>query len=95
MNSFTSKEAALSKRFSGDPLPPIPGIDKALQSIIMKACSYNPEDRFSSATEMLDEFLKLKVGSVGNPTQNETGEVKCGLTGILGRAVKAKHAKQD
>lgn len=71
MNSFSSKEAVLSSRFSGEPLPPIPGLDKPLQSIIMKACSFNPEDRFSSATEMLDEFLKLKVGAATNPARHE------------------------
>jgi len=47
-------------RLSGTPLPPISNIDQPLQSIIFKACAYNPEDRFSSATEMLSELLKLK-----------------------------------
>ena len=56
-----SKEAALSQRLSGAPLPPITGVDKRLQSIILKACSYNPEDRFSSPTEMLNELLKLRL----------------------------------
>ena len=47
-------------RLSGTPLSPIPEIDQPLQSIILKACAYNPDDRFSSPTEMLDELLKVK-----------------------------------
>jgi len=48
------------KRLSGEPLSPISDIDQPLQSIIFKACSYNPDDRFSSPTEMLNELLKVK-----------------------------------
>lgn len=61
--SLASREAALSQRLSGKPLPPIPGIDNALQSVIFKACAYNPEDRFSSPTEMMNELLKLELRS--------------------------------
>lgn len=52
-------ETALSHRLSGFPLPPIPGVDQSLQSVIFRACSYNPDERFSTPTEMLDELLKL------------------------------------
>jgi serine/threonine protein kinase len=58
--SPVSKEAALYQRFSGAQLPRLPRSDEALQSIIMKACAYKPEDRFSSATEMLNELLKIE-----------------------------------
>lgn len=57
-----SREAALSDRLSSKPLPSIPGIDKALQSVILKACAYNPKERFSSPTEMLRELKKLEHG---------------------------------
>ena len=60
--SPVSKEAALYQRFSGAQLPRLPRSDEALQSIIMKACAYKPEDRFSSATEMLNELLKIEGG---------------------------------
>ncbi len=60
-DDFATKEKALSQRLSGVPLPRISGVDKHLQSIILKACSYKPEDRFSSPTEMLNELLKLKL----------------------------------
>ena len=54
-----STKDALSHRLSGEPLPPIPGLDKKLQSIILKACAFRPEDRFSTPTEMLEELLKV------------------------------------
>lgn len=54
------KDDALSQCLSGVPLPPIPEVDEPLQSIILKACAFNPEDRYSSPTEMLDDLLKMK-----------------------------------
>ena len=58
--SIRDREEALSKRLSGEPLPPIPGMGRRLQSIIQKACAFNPEERFSSAAEMLEELSKVK-----------------------------------
>ena len=60
--SPVSKEATLYQRFSGAQLPRLPRAEDALQSIIMKACAYRPEDRFSTATEMLNELLKIEGG---------------------------------
>ena len=60
--SSISKEAALYQRFSGAQLPRLLRTDETLQSIIMKACAYRPEDRFSTATEMLNELLKIEGG---------------------------------
>ena len=57
-----SKEATVSQRLSGESLSLLSGVDLHLQSIILKACSYKPEDRFSSPTEMLNELLRLKIG---------------------------------
>ena len=55
-----AEEDDFYKRLTGEPLPVIPDIDQPLQSIILKACSYDPEDRFSSPTEMLNELLEVK-----------------------------------
>ena len=56
-----SKQAALYQRLSGEPLPPIPGLERRLQSIVLKACSFNPEKRYSSPTDMLKELIKLTI----------------------------------
>ena len=45
-------EAAVLKRVSGEPLPAPCHADAELSRIILKACAYHPEDRYSSAAEM-------------------------------------------
>ena len=47
-----SRQAALSRRFSGEPLPPIPRVSRSLQSVILKACAFDPTERFDSPFEM-------------------------------------------
>lgn len=63
LNRQKRDEKFLTRRLAGEPLPPLPGVDRKLQSIIFKACAYDPDDRFSSPTEMLDELLKIKQRS--------------------------------
>ncbi len=47
---------SLQRRISGETLPlPAEG-SSALQAIVMKACSYNRIDRYSSASEMLEDL---------------------------------------
>ena len=50
------EEAARIRRLSGEQLPPPVHGSTALKRIVLKACSYNPQDRFSSAAEMLKEL---------------------------------------
>ena len=50
---------ALSRRLSGEPLPEIPGVSRPLQSVILKACAFDPADRFSSPIEMRQALEKL------------------------------------
>lgn len=54
-----SRRKFLSNRLSGTPLPAIPGADERLQAIIVRACAYDPGERYSSPTEMLKELMKL------------------------------------
>ena len=44
------REEALQRRMSGEPLPEIQGIDEKLNSIVLKACSYERADRFLNAS---------------------------------------------
>lgn len=55
------EQKAFLSRLSGEPLHPIPGIDKKLESIIFKACAFDPNDRYSTPTEMLNDLLRLKM----------------------------------
>ena len=58
------EEAARHRRFSGEPLSaPAHGSD-ALKAIVMKACAFDPKQRYSSASEMLADLKKLESGVV-------------------------------
>ncbi len=48
----SARESALMRRIGGEKIPAPAKADKALADIILKACAYNPKDRFSSPTEM-------------------------------------------
>ena len=50
------EEESRSRRFSGEPLPPPAHGSERLKKIVLKACAYNPADRYSSAAEMLQDL---------------------------------------
>lgn len=47
---------ARERRFSGEPLPEPAHGSKKLKRIVMKACAYDPKDRYTSAAEMLADL---------------------------------------
>ncbi len=59
-------EKARKRRFGGEKLPLPAHGSRPLQEIVLKACAFNPKDRFCSAKEMLSELEKLRdpFGSV-------------------------------
>ena len=57
--SFQEEEQAKLRRFRGEPLPPPRRGGPALQAIILKACAFDPADRFKSAAEMLEALEEL------------------------------------
>ncbi len=58
------KALAAKKRFDGDPLPAPRNGGEELKKIVLKACSYDPKDRFISASDMLialDNYADQKL----------------------------------
>jgi len=55
------REEALQRRMSGEPLPEIQGIDEKLNSIVLKACSYERVNRFQNASEMKTALESLSI----------------------------------
>ena len=51
--TYHDKEEALRRRMSGEPLPVPTEADEAMASIILKACAFDPDDRYIDAGEML------------------------------------------
>ena len=46
------REQAMSRRMNGEPLPPPADADRNLARVILKACAYDPKDRYDSPGRM-------------------------------------------
>ena len=55
--TYSDNEEALSKRLSGVPLTPPCNASASLGATIVKACAYNPQDRFQTATEFKNALI--------------------------------------
>ena len=67
---FQDRENAQAMRLSGAPIPAPAHADPVLANVIAKACAYNAEDRFSSATDM-----RLSLESLLQPEKTASGTV--------------------
>lgn len=56
---FKEEEEAKQRRFSGEVLPAPAHGSEALKEIVLKACAYNPKDRYASSQEMLEALTLL------------------------------------
>ena len=50
---------ALTRRIQGEQLPPLKNISESLQQVIQKACAYDPNERFQSASAMKKALQSL------------------------------------
>ena len=57
----SEKEAARKRRMDGEPLPPPLHGSPALKSLVLKACAYDPADRFAGAEEMLAALQRIEA----------------------------------
>lgn len=65
-------DQARLRRFRGDPLPPPAHGSDELKKIVLKACAFDPKDRYGSAEEMLQDLEKLEDGAaVRSAERNE------------------------
>ena len=55
-------EQARQRRLSGEKLPPPAHGSRELQRIVLKACAYDPKDRYHTADEMLADLNALEGG---------------------------------
>ena len=58
--SVGMEEAARQRRFSGEPLPVPKNGSERLKNIVLKACAFDPKERYASATEMLKALNGLR-----------------------------------
>lgn len=72
----SDREEAMVRRIKGERIPAPANADKALANIILKACAYDPKDRYASPTEMrialesLDEETAVSAPVLKNETTN-------------------------
>ena len=57
--SPTDRETAFMQRINGEQLPRLEKISPELQQVIEKACSYDPDQRYHDAAEMLEALRQL------------------------------------
>lgn len=88
-------DEARLRRFHGEPIPaPVHGSEE-LKQIVLKACAYDPKDRYQSAADMLSALENLgkpedEAAKEGNPTdsvrkaseQDSGGDVGDGTVGV-------------
>lgn len=76
------KDEAMEKRYRGEKLPAPKNGSAKLKKIVLKACEYNPEDRYASAQEMYDDLDTLRSGkTTGGTVKPEEVLVDDGKTG--------------
>ena len=65
--AHSEREAALSRRISGDPIPAPQNADPQLAQVILKACAFHPGDRYQTASQMRADLEALMAGTTGGP----------------------------
>ena len=55
---------AKERRLRGEPLPAPAHGSKALQAVVLKACAYDPAERYHTAAEMLQDLERLHTGDI-------------------------------
>ena len=65
--SPAARREALARRLSGEPFQPPAGASEALSAVILKACSFKPEERFHTAREMKAALEALLQNDMPGP----------------------------
>ncbi len=60
--SFSDREASLTRRISGETMPPPACGRRELKEIVLRACSYHPSGRFDGPAQMREALEMLAAG---------------------------------
>ncbi len=62
--TFEDRNRSLQKRLTGEPLPAPAGGSRPLQAVVLRACSYDRKNRYSSAADMLEDLILAGEGTM-------------------------------
>lgn len=74
--TYDSGERALERRMRGDKIPPPQNADRRLAEIVLKACSYSPEERYASPTQLREELEAILSGGQEAETESSDAGTK-------------------
>jgi hypothetical protein len=60
-------EDAIVRRLGGEEIPPLRGVPAILNSVILKACAFDPDRRFRTASEIRSELENRTAAGFGMP----------------------------
>lgn len=66
---YEDNQKAMQRRINGETVPPIPGIDPELSSIIIKACDAKKENRYQSPAEFHKALVRYRDKTSSVPDQ--------------------------
>lgn len=72
--TYRDKENALTRRMSGEQLPPPADAGAGLSEVILKACAYDREDRYQTAEEFREALEAVKDGRTPESVQSPASE---------------------
>lgn len=65
-------ETARLRKFSGESLPRPSGGSDALAAVVLKACAFDPQYRYGTAKEMMNDLFNILHGQSVNPGMTES-----------------------
>ncbi len=87
----SEEETARQRRFGGEPVPaPMHG-SRGLQEIVLKACAYDPKDRFRDPAQMREALIRLSSGAQPRYDREPAEE---GTVGAFGTRTAPAREKQ-
>ena len=91
VSSTTPSNVAFEKRMNGEKIMPIFGIKEKLMNIIIKACSFDKENRYKNATEMKEALIDV----ISNANNVEIKQVESPKQKIMGILTPQIHKQQN
>lgn len=61
--TYAVNDAARSRRYSGEPIPEPKHGSQALKAVVLKACAFDPQDRYQTAREMMEALKNINTNS--------------------------------